>query len=112
MFAQFAYTASLWPCLFFLPSSCTRRPTVGLSGRWATTAYRQGRVSFNPLRHVDGMGTVLLLALLIVARVPFLFGWAKLVPVNFSRLRNPRRDIVVVAAAGPTTNLGLADISA
>ncbi len=68
------------------------------------TAYRLGRVSFNPLRHVDPVGTVLLPAMLLLFRAPFLFGWAKPVPVAFHRLRRPRRDMVLVAAAGPGTN--------
>jgi Zn-dependent protease len=72
------------------------------------TAKMLGRVSFNPLRHVDPVGTVLLPALLILSKVGFVFGWAKPVPVNFMRLRNPRRDMVWVAAAGPGINLILA----
>ena len=76
------------------------------------TAYRLGRVSFNPLRHIDTMGTVVLPALLLVMRAPFLFGWAKPVPVNFGRLRQPRRDMVLVAAAGPAANLLLATCAA
>ena len=76
------------------------------------TAKRQGRVSFNPLRHIDPVGTLLLPALLILLRFPFLFGWAKPVPVAFGRLRRPRRDAVLVAAAGPGANLALAYVSA
>ncbi len=76
------------------------------------TAYEQGRVTFNPLRHVDPFGTIVLPALLLLIRAPFLFGWAKPVPVAFHRLRRPRRDMVLVAAAGPGTNLGLAVVSA
>ncbi len=72
------------------------------------TAFRLGRVSFNPLRHVDIMGTIVLPAILILARAPFLFGWAKPVPVNFGRLNQPRRDMVYVAAAGPGINILLA----
>ncbi len=75
------------------------------------TAYRLGRVSFNPLRHVDPFGTVILPALLFMTG-GFLFGWAKPVPVNFGRLNQPRRDMVLVAAAGPASNLVLAAISA
>ncbi len=76
------------------------------------TAYRQGRVSFNPLRHVDPMGTVILPAMLLLVKAPFLFGWAKPVPVAFRRLGQPRRDMVLVAAAGPCANLLLAACSA
>src|SRR5579863_3140417 len=72
------------------------------------TAWRQGRVSFNPLKHVDPIGTVLLPALLLLLRSPFLFGYAKPVPVNFRALGHPRRDMVLVAAAGPAMNLALA----
>ncbi|MGD9536274.1 MAG: site-2 protease family protein [Alphaproteobacteria bacterium] len=72
------------------------------------TARRMGRVSFNPLRHVDLVGTILLPALLIATKAGFVFGWAKPVPVNFSRLRNPRRDMVLVAAAGPAANFLIA----
>ncbi len=75
------------------------------------TAYRLGRVNFNPLRHIDPFGTVILPAMLIFTGAPFLFGWAKPVPVRFDRLRNPRRDMVLVAAAGPASNLLLATIS-
>jgi Zn-dependent protease len=76
------------------------------------TAYRMGRVSFNPVKHIDPFGTILLPALLILSRAPFLFGWAKPVPVNFGRLGNPRRDMIWVAAAGPGINLVLAIASA
>ena len=72
------------------------------------TAARLGRVSFNPLRHVDLFGTVLLPAMLLVSHAPFLFGYAKPVPVNFSQLRQPRRDMIWVAAAGPAMNIALA----
>jgi Zn-dependent protease len=76
------------------------------------TALRAGRVTFNPVRHIDPFGTIILPALLLVMRAPFLFGYAKPVPVNFGRLRNPRRDMVWVAAAGPGINLALAFVSA
>ena len=72
------------------------------------TAYRQGRVTLNPLRHIDPFGTVILPALLLIAHVPFLFGYAKPVPVAFHRLRHPRRDTILVAAAGPAMNILLA----
>ena len=69
------------------------------------TAWKLGRVSFNPLKHIDPFGTILLPALLLLMRSPFLFGYAKPVPVNFRALRNPRRDMIWVAAAGPGMNL-------
>jgi Zn-dependent protease len=72
------------------------------------TARRAGRISLNPLRHVDAFGTILLPALLLLTRAPFLFGYAKPVPVSFWRLNHPRRDMVLVAAAGPGMNLLLA----
>jgi len=75
------------------------------------TAYRMGRVTFNPLRHIDPMGTIVLPALLIFT-TGYMFGYAKPVPVNFRRLRNPRRDMVLVAIAGPATNILLALVSA
>lgn len=71
------------------------------------TAYQQGRVSFNPLRHIDPFGTVVLPLLLFVMS-GWLLGWAKPVPVNPSRLNSPRRDMVLVAAAGPGINFALA----
>src|ERR1700688_4198455 len=76
------------------------------------TASRLGRVSLNPLRHIDPFGTILLPGLLLLANSPFLFGYAKPVPVNFRALRNPRTGMVLVAAAGPAMNLGLAIIAA
>jgi Zn-dependent protease len=76
------------------------------------TAKRMGRISLNPLRHIDLMGTILLPGFLIFAGSPVVFGYAKPVPVNFSRLRDPRRDSVFVAGAGPATNLLLAFLSA
>ncbi len=72
------------------------------------TAKRQGRVTFNPLRHIDPFGTIILPAILLLLKTPFLFGYAKPVPVNFGRLRRPRQDMVLVALAGPGINLALA----
>jgi Zn-dependent protease len=76
------------------------------------TAHRLGRVTFNPLKHVDPFGTILLPALLFLTKAPFLFGWAKPVPVTFGRLSHPRRDMALVALAGPLTNVVLAIVSA
>jgi Zn-dependent protease len=72
------------------------------------TAYDRGRVSFNPLVHIDAFGTLILPAMLLLAHSPFLFGYAKPVPVNFRALRSPRIDMVWVALAGPATNIALA----
>jgi Zn-dependent protease len=72
------------------------------------TAWDLGRVSFNPLRHIDPFGTVMLPALLFLSHSPFLFGYAKPVPVNFRKLREPRFGMVLVALAGPATNILLA----
>ena len=72
------------------------------------TAWRLGRVSFNPFKHVDPFGTILLPGLLLWLHSPFVFGYAKPVPVNFRALRSPRRDMVLVAAAGPAMNIALA----
>ena len=76
------------------------------------TAWRLGRVTFNPLKHVDGFGTIVLPAMLILIRSPFLFGYAKPVPVNFGRLRPLRVGMIFVALAGPGTNVLLAILSA
>ena len=74
------------------------------------TAYMLGRVTLNPIAHVDPIGTVLIPGMLLVGSLisgasGVLFGWAKPVPVNFSRLRNPKRDMILVALAGPGSNL-------
>jgi Zn-dependent protease len=69
-------------------------------------------VTFNPVKHVDPFGTLLLPGLLLLLQAPFLFGYAKPVPVNFGRLRQPKRDMVWVALAGPGTNVLLALASA
>jgi len=73
------------------------------------TAYQQGRISLNPLNHIDPVGTIVIPAVLVVLTAgQFVFGWAKPVPVNFSNLRNPKRDMLWVAAAGPGANLAMA----
>jgi Zn-dependent protease len=81
----------------------------GLVARWLgdNTAADLGRLSLNPIKHVDPFGTVILPLLLALSHAP-MFGWAKPVPVNYRRLRNPRRDMVLVALAGPGMNLLLA----
>jgi Zn-dependent protease len=81
------------------------------------TAWKAGRVTFNPLRHIDLFGTIIMPLLLFVVSIssfgrPFIFGYAKPVPVRFDRLNHPRRDMIWVAAAGPATNVLLAIVSA
>lgn len=72
------------------------------------TAERAGRISLNPLRHVDPLGTIILPLLLFLSHSGILFGYAKPVPVNFAKLRHPKQDMVWVAAAGPAMNFLLA----
>ncbi len=73
------------------------------------TAWKAGRVSANPLRHIDPVGTILVPALILLAsQASMLFGWAKPVPVNFGNLRRPKQDMLWVAAAGPAANLAMA----
>jgi Zn-dependent protease len=72
------------------------------------TAYAQGRVTLNPLRHIDPLGTIIVPLLLLAVGSHYIFGWAKPVPVNFANLRRPKRDMLWVAAAGPGANLLMA----
>src|SRR5688572_9582510 len=69
-----------------------------------TTAYMLGRVTLNPVRHIDPLGTIVL-PIVTVLLSPYMFGWAKPVPVNFENLRHPKRDMLWVAAAGPASNI-------
>jgi Zn-dependent protease len=112
-FSGTIYTASTWivPILIAI----TFHEAAHAYAAWELgddTAFRLGRVTFNPLKHVDLFGTILLPTLLFVTKAPFLFGWAKPVPVAFGRLRHPRRDMAIVAIAGPLTNMLLAFASA
>jgi len=75
------------------------------------TAKLMGRLTLNPMAHVDPVGTLLVPGVLFMTGASFLFGWAKPVPVNYFRLRNPKQDMIWVAAAGPLTNLALAAVS-
>ena len=109
---DFAYTISTWiaPVLIAITLHEAAHGYVA----WKLgddTAKRLGRVTFNPLRHVDPYGTIVIPALLL-SFSNFVFGWAKPVPVDFSRLERPRRDMVWVAAAGPAVNIALATASA
>ncbi|HDK03059.1 MAG TPA: site-2 protease family protein [Gammaproteobacteria bacterium] len=72
------------------------------------TAMMLGRLTLNPIKHIDPLGTLLIPALLLIMHAPFLFGWAKPVPVTWQNLRNPKRDMALVAVAGPGANLAMA----
>ena len=74
------------------------------------TAYFLGRITLNPIKHIDPVGTVVIPGMLHFLTAPFLFGWAKPVPVNFSNLNNPKKDMMWVALAGPASNLAMAII--
>jgi Zn-dependent protease len=86
----------------------------GVVANWLgdPTAKEHGRLTLNPLPHIDPFGTIGLPLMLIVMHAPFLFGYARPVPVDYRRLRHPKRDMIFVAAAGPVTNLILATLSA
>ena len=102
--ATAVYTASTW-VVPLIVAITFHEASHGYVARLCgdDTAWRLGRVSFNPLKHIDPFGTILLPALLLLMRSPFLFGYAKPVPVNFQALHNVRRDSILVAAVGPAT---------
>jgi Zn-dependent protease len=112
-FDELLYLASIW-AIPLLIAITFHEAAHGYVARFYgdNTAWLLGRVTLNPFKHIDPMGTVLLPALLFAVRSPFLFGYAKPVPVDFRALRNPRRDMVWVAAAGPGMNIALAIIAA
>ncbi len=74
------------------------------------TAQRLGRLSLNPIKHIDPLGTILIPGLMILMGTGFIFGWAKPVPITWSNLRRPRRDMALVALAGPAANLLMATL--
>jgi len=78
--------------------------------RGDNTAYLMGRVSLNPLKHIDPLGTIILPSIMFLIGTGFLFGWAKPVPVNFNQLKNPKWDTILVAVAGPLANFIMAVI--
>ena len=108
-----AYLASVWILPILLAITFHEAAHGWVAWRLGDpTAKSLGRVSFNPFKHIDLWGTVLIPGILLLTRAPFLFGWAKPVPVNMRQFRRPRRDMAFVAAAGPLTNLFLAWVSA
>ena len=112
MFGGTLYTISIWIVPVLLAVTLHEAAHGYAAMRLGDdTAMRAGRLSLNPLRHIDPVGTVLVPAMMLFA-TSFLFGWAKPVPVDFMRLRPPRLGMVWVAAAGPGTNVVLALASA
>jgi Zn-dependent protease len=111
---EILFTASVWVLPVLLAVTLHEAAHGWAAWRLGDdTAKRLGRVTFNPLKHIDLFGTVLLPAMLLFASGGrMMFGFAKPVPVNFGRLRRPRRDMILVAAAGPGTNLIIALLSA
>jgi Zn-dependent protease len=110
--ASMLYTASTWVLPVVFAVTFHEAAHGFIAHRFGDdTAWQAGRVTFNPFKHIDRVGTIILPALLILMRSPFLFGYAKPVPVNFGRLNHPRRDMVWVALAGPGTNILLAIVS-
>ncbi|MGB0956550.1 MAG: site-2 protease family protein [Panacagrimonas sp.] len=106
--SQFMVQLSVWalPVLFAVT---VHEAAHGYTAQWLgdDTAARAGRLSLNPVRHIDPLGTIAVPALLLLLG-GFLFGWAKPVPVDFRRLKRPKRDMAVVAFAGPAVNLIMA----
>ncbi len=110
--AEIAYEISLWVVPVLIAITMHEAAHGFVAWRLGDdTAYRLGRVTFNPIKHIDRFGTIILPAVLLLAKAPFLFGYAKPVPVRFGNLRHPRRDMVLVAAADPAANLLLATVS-
>lgn len=109
-----AYTVSVWTIPILLAVTLHEAAHGWVAMKLGDpTAKLLGRVTFNPFKHIDPMGTVIIPALLLLASGGrMMFGFAKPVPVDFGRLKNPRRDMILVAAAGPGMNLALAVVCA
>lgn len=109
-FYELAYTVSVWALPILLAVTLHEAAHGWVAWKLGDhTAKSLGRVSFNPLKHIDPFGTVILPGLLLLGSGgKFMFGFAKPVPVNFWNLRSPRRDMILVALAGPGANLLMA----
>jgi Zn-dependent protease len=111
--AGFGHTLSVWFLPVVLAITLHEAAHAWVADKLGDdTARRLGRVSFNPVRHVDPFGTVVLPGMLLLVGSPFLFGWAKPVPVAFHRLDSPKRDMIWVALAGPGINVAMALVAA
>src|ERR1700760_4951598 len=107
------YTLSVWVIPLVLAITLHKAAHGFVAHRFGDdTAWNLGRVSFNPIRHIDPFGTLILPAMLLFSHSPFLLGYAKPVPVNFRALSNPRLGMIMVALAGPATNILLALVAA
>ncbi len=112
MIAEYVIKAALYVVPFLLAVICHEVAHGWVAEKLGDpTARMMGRITLNPIVHIDLIGSVILPAILLLSRSPFLFGWAKPVPVNFANLRGGRRDMALVGAAGPVTNLLLALVS-
>jgi Zn-dependent protease len=111
---EIAFTASIWVLPVLIAVTFHEAAHGWVAWRLGDdTAYRMGRVTFNPMRHIDPFGTMALPGLMLFASGgTMMFGYAKPVPVNFNALRHPRRDMILVALAGPGSNLLLALLAA
>lgn len=110
---SFLLNASIWALPVLLAITLHEAAHGWAAGKLGDpTARLMGRVTLNPFAHVDLVGTVIIPLALLLMNAPFLFGYAKPVPVNFSRLNNPRRDMALVALAGPASNILLAVLGA
>ncbi|MBU2804470.1 site-2 protease family protein [Acidithiobacillus ferridurans] len=107
--AQFIKTLAIWaiPVLFAITVHEVAHGWIAWK-RGDPTAMLMGRLTLNPIKHIDPFGTILLPGILLLFHSPFLFGYAKPVPVNFGGLKDPKRDMVLVAIAGPAANLLMA----
>lgn len=111
-FGSVGYTLSVWLLPLVIAITLHEAAHAWMAERCGDdTAKRLGRVTFNPIKHIHPVGTILLPGLLLALKAPILFGFAKPVPVNFARLDHPKRDMIWIALAGPIANVILVVIS-